>query len=69
VNVVDFKFGNMENEMIFWKDGDYEAQGGFFIRNNLKEFFQTLVDAGHEPVGIKVDMESFNLEVIVKVKE
>ena len=55
--------------MIFWKDGDYEAQGGFFIRNNLKEFFQTLIDAGHEPVRIKVDMESFNLEVIVKVKE
>ena len=54
--------------MIFWKDGDYEAQGGFFIRNNLKEFFQTLFDSGHETVGIKVDMESFNLEVIVKVK-
>ena len=69
MNVGDLKFGNMENEMIFWKDGDYEAQGGFFIRNNLKEFFQTLIDAGHEPVSIKVDMESFNLEVIVKVKE
>jgi len=69
VNVGDFKFGNMKNEMMFWVDGDYEAQGGFFIRNNLKEFFQTLIDAGHEPVGIKVDMESFNLEVIVKVKD
>ncbi len=55
--------------MIFWKDGDYEAQGGFFVRNNIKEFFKTLIEAGHEPVGIKVDLESFNLEVIVKVKK
>ena len=23
----------------FWKDGDYNARGGYFIRNNLKEFF------------------------------
>ena len=59
----------MKNEMMLWVDGDYEALGGFFIRNNLKEFFQTLIDAGYEPVGIKVDMESFNLEVIVKVKD
>jgi hypothetical protein len=59
----------MENEILFWKDGDYAANGGFFIRNNLKEFLQTLIDAGHEPVGIKVDMDSLNLEVIVKAPE
>jgi hypothetical protein len=59
----------MENEILFWKDGDYAARGGFFVRNNLKEFLKTLVDAGHEPVGIKVDMDSFNLEVIVKATE
>jgi hypothetical protein len=57
-----------ETEMIFWKDGDYDAVDGFFVRNNLKEFISKLIEAGHEPVGIKVDLESFNLEVIVKAK-
>lgn len=50
----------------FWKDGDYKARGGYFIRNNLKEFFGKLIDSGLEPVGLIVDLESFNLEVIVK---
>lgn len=59
----------MENEIIFWKDGDYTAKGGIFIRNDLKTFFQTLIDQGLEPVGIKVDMDSFNLEVIVKAPD
>lgn len=59
----------MESELLFWKDGDYAAKGGYFIRNNLKEFMQKLVEAGEEPVGIKIDLESFNLEVLVKVTE
>jgi hypothetical protein len=60
----------MSNEMVFWKDGDYTTlNGGYFIRNDLKVFFNTLIDKGFEPVGIKVDLESFNLEVIVKAKE
>ena len=50
----------------FWKDGEYAARGGYFIRNNLKEFFDKLIENGLEPVGIIVDLESFNLEVIVK---
>lgn len=50
----------------FWKDGDYNARGGYFIRNNLKEFFGKLIESGLEPVGLIVDLESFNLEVIVK---
>ncbi len=54
------------DQVMFWMDGDYEAQGGYFIRNNLKEFFQKLYEAGKEPVGIRVDMKSLNLEVIVK---
>ena len=57
-----------ETEIIFWKDGDYDAQGGFFVRNDLKTFINKLIEAGHEPVGIKIDLESFNLEVIVKAK-
>jgi hypothetical protein len=57
-----------ETEMLFWKDGDYEAKGGFFVRNDLKTFINELIEAGHEPVGIKIDLDSFNLEVIVKAK-
>ena len=57
----------MQKEITFW-DNEFEgnAQGGFFVRNDLHLFFQKLREAGHEPVGIKVD-DSFNLEVIVKV--
>jgi len=54
------------NQMMFWVNGDYDAVGGYFVRNDLKEFFQKLYEAGKEPVGIRVDMKSFNLEVIVK---
>jgi hypothetical protein len=57
-----------ENELMFWKDGDYNAKGGFFIRSELKTFIKKLIDAGHEPVGIKIDLDSFNLEVIVKAE-
>ena len=56
-----------ETEMIFWKDGDYDAQGGFFVRSDLKVFIQKLIDAGHKPVGIKIDKESFNIEVFVEM--
>jgi len=52
----------------FWKDGEYTAQGGYFVRNNLKEFMQMIIDSGKEPVGVIVDLESFNLEVIVKAE-
>jgi hypothetical protein len=53
-------------EHIFFKDGDFQAMGGFYVRNNLKEFLNTLQAAGLNPVGLKVDDESFNLEVIVE---
>jgi len=55
-----------ENKLEFWKDGEYNARGGYFIRNNLKDFLQMIIDSGKEPVGIIVDMNSLNLEVIVK---
>lgn len=68
-NRPSFNIGIMENEILFWKDGDYTAKGGYFVRNDLKTFLQTLRDNGLEPVGIKVDMDSFNLEVIVKAPD
>ena len=54
-----------EQEIYFFKDGDYDAQGGFFVRSDLKVFINKLIEAGHKPVGIKVDLDSFNLEVLV----
>lgn len=53
-------------EYLFFKDGEYEAVGGIFVRNDIKTFFNTLKDKGLNPVGIKIDDESFNLEVIVE---
>lgn len=50
----------------FWKDGEYAARGGYFVRSEIKTFLNKLIDNGLEPVGIIVDLESFNLEVIVK---
>jgi hypothetical protein len=57
-----------ETELYFFKDGDYDTQGGFFVRSDLKVFINKLIEAGHEPVGIKVDLDSFNLEVLVAAK-
>ena len=48
---------NNESEMVFWKDGDYDAEGGYFVRSELKTFINKLIEAGHEPVGIKIDLE------------
>jgi hypothetical protein len=56
------------HEITLWKDGEYVAKGGYFVRNDLKEFIKLLVDAGHEPVGIRIDTDSYNLEVMVKAK-
>jgi hypothetical protein len=50
----------------FWKDGNYNAKGGYFIRSEIKTFLNKLIENGLEPVGLIVDLESFNLEVIVK---
>ena len=58
----------MNNEITLWKDGDYVAKGGFFIRNNIKDFIKTLIESGYEPVGIKIDIESYNVEIMVKAK-
>ena len=58
----------MDNNITLWKDGDYVAKGGFFIRNNIKEFIKILIDSGYEPVGIRIDIDSYNLVVMVKAK-
>ena len=51
---------------IFWlEDFEGSAQGGYFIRNMLKDFFIKLEENGKTPVGIKYD-GSYNLEILVK---
>jgi ABC-type Fe3+-citrate transport system substrate-binding protein len=52
-------------EHIFWKDGDFEARGGIFVRSELRNFFDKLKESGLNPVGIKID-DTLNLEVIVE---
>ena len=56
-----------ENELTFWKDGDYDAKGGFYIKSEIKTFINKLIEAGHKPVGIKIDLESFLVEVFVEM--
>jgi len=60
------------NELIFWKE-DFEeggqAKGGYFYRDELKDFLKKIIDKGEEPVGIIVDMDSYNLEIITRIKE
>lgn len=58
-----------ETELMFWKDGDYEVKGGYFVRSDLSTLFNKFIKSGLEPVGIKIDLESLNLEVIVKAKK
>ena len=51
---------------VFWLDGfEGKASGGYFVKNDLKEFFKVLKDTGKKPVGIKVD-DSYNMEIIVE---
>jgi len=58
----------MNSEITLWTDGDYIAKGGIYVRNNIKDFIKQLIESGYEPVGIKVDLESYNLEIFVKEK-
>lgn len=53
-------------EQTFWLDGfKGEAQGGYFVRNDLVKFFEVLEGKGMKPVGIKFD-GTWNLEIIVE---
>jgi hypothetical protein len=59
--------GTNEKELFFWKDGDYDAKGGYYIKNDLKVFINKLIEAGHNPVGIRIDLESFLVELFVEM--
>jgi len=54
-----------KQEQIFWLDKwEGIAQGGFFVRNDLKDFVDKLTAKGLKIVGIKFD-GTYNLDVIV----
>lgn len=56
------------SEQVYWLDGwDGIAKGGYYVRNDLKEFFETLEKKGIKPVGIRYD-GTYNLEIIVEAK-
>lgn len=59
---------NDDKDLTFWLDNfDGTGQGGYFLRNNLKDFFDKLKEKGINPVGIRYD-GSYNLEIIVESK-
>lgn len=54
------------NEGVFFLDGwDGTGQGGYFLRNNLKDFVEKLNQSGKRMIGIKYD-GTYNLEIIVE---
>lgn len=57
-----------DKRLFFWIDSKepYVAEGGYFLSNELKDFFINLIESGKQPVGIVVDMESYLVEIIVK---
>lgn len=55
-------------EKIFWVDGDFEAVGGIYLRNDLFKFFEKLEEKGIKPVGIKID-GTWNIEILVQNNE
>ena len=49
----------------YWLAGfEGNAIGGYWVRNSLKEFFESLEAKGIKPVGIRYNA-TFNLEIIV----
>lgn len=53
-------------ERIFWLDGwkGEEAKGGLYFRCNLKTHIKKVIDTGRKPVGITVDDDSFNIQIL-----
>ena len=45
------------------------VEGGCFVRNDLKNIWNKLRESGKEPVGILLDLNSFNLEILTKTED
>ena len=58
-----------ENPTYFWNDNfTGEAEGGYFVRSEIKNFIDLLTKNGKTVVGIKYD-GTYNLEFIVDQQE
>lgn len=54
-------------DYVFWANDAGGGRGGYFYRAvGLGDFIQTLVDLGQTPVGIRIEVGSNNVEVIVE---
>lgn len=63
------KFEATEDKpVVFWSGSNAKGKGGYFIRNNLKEFIERLIEHGENPIGIAYN-GSYNLEIIVEDKD
>ena len=53
-------------DYVFWINDAGGGRGGYFYRAvGLGDFLQRIVDSGETPVGIRVEVGSNNVEVIV----
>ena len=53
-------------DFVFWANDAAGGRGGYFYRAaGLGDFLQTLMFTGETPVGIRIEMGSNNVEVIV----
>jgi hypothetical protein len=54
-------------DYVFWANDTGGGRGGYFYRAvGLGDFLQTIVDSGETPVGIRIEVGSNNIEVIVE---
>jgi hypothetical protein len=58
-----------ENPTIFWDDNfKGEAEGGYYIRSEIKNFIDLLTKKGKKVVGIRYD-GTYTLEFIVEQEQ
>lgn len=54
-------------DYVFWINDAEGGRGGYFYRAvGLGDFLQKIVDSGETPVGIRIEVGSNNVEVIVQ---
>ena len=54
-------------DFVFWTNDAGGGRGGYFYRAvGLGDFLQKIEDSGETPVGIRIEVGSNNIEVIVE---
>ena len=54
------------SERVFWLEGEDDGAGGVFIRTELGPFFAKMLSQGMRPVGIVIDGDERNTQVLYK---